>query len=1009
MNGTIAEFIEREEGQILLSSLKKAGVNIKKTSFIMSCPEIPYFIKKVERDAKEFVLEKHNKFQSVFKQFKPKCLIYVSKYASLQAFGTVLKAGEHEGILRKLAMYEAPIIGVGSLYNAVTFRDSIQLVKAQIEMIKKLVDNNYEFNERLTDYKGDYIWSIDISDVIEKKPKFIAFDTETTGLDWTKNHAFMYQLTYKQDSSIMSPVTSDYYPEYFIDAIDKIFKFIDSMCGITQEYEIDYESILSKIRDQWKVLIEDPKVKIIGHNIKFDMHMAMNHGHETKGLCCDTLQLLWSINENLPSKSLDNATKIYVKELAGYADSFNRETDKSNMIEKHPAEMIDYAGGDTDATFRLAKVLLKEAKKDYKNFNVFRKVKMRAIQTFFKMERNGICVDTEYFDKISKQYITELEEKTDTLLSLMTEKVLRKYMFGKKGMKEDPLRLGNQDMLRDYLFTEDGLNLPPFKYEKSSMNKEVKIPSLSVNDHIKFFKNNGYEFVDLYCEFSKLEKLSTTYTGSREDNTGFWKHIRQVKKKNEYRIHPNYNIHTKTGRCLIAGTQVKIKRSTKAIEDIKIGDEVLTHTGKFKKVIGVFDNGKKHVVGVTTVDNKTVVGTPKHRLMIHDGTWKQIKQLRLGDRLKVLEKGKFVERKITSIIERYRKEPVQTYDLEVEEDHSYVANGIVSHNSNCKNPNMQNPPSQGKLATLFKRSIVAPEGCALLGLDYSQMELRAIAWAARDRAMIEIYNSGGDIHSTTAAEVVLRITLEEFRKIDKAERKGYRKKAKAIIFGFMYGLLPKGFVTYAKLLYDLDFTEEEAEIIREVLLNETYSGIGTWQEEKKKEAHAFGKVRSLHGSIRHLDGIKSHDKWVRLAAERYAINSGIQEFGSDMGLLALYYIQRDFPDEVQIFNFIHDALYMYVPIEKAVQYACYIKYYMENVPLKELFGIESPVPFSAEADLGQNWADVYLLSELSKDKSGELALEYDIDNIGDYFNYDNDKEEYSLKAIKPEFCNLCQV
>ncbi len=996
---TIKQYVVSEQGKILIEALRATGVSMSNVSLIIPSKEIPRSLRKDERGAQQLVLSERPQFLKQFNRFNPKALLYVGKYAALQIFGRILKATEFEGIIRKVPDLRCPIVGCTSLVNAATYKDSIPLVNAQIAMLKRLVDNNYSYDDSLLSFETNYEWRVDISDIIKNKPKVIAFDTETTGLDWKIHKPIIYQMTFKDGHSILSPVSEDYFPDYFKE------KFGDFSYSV--------------LRDQWKQILEDPNIKKVGHNIKFDMHMAMNLGHRLRGLHVDTLQLLFSVDENLPSKSLDNATKMFVPELAGYADKFNRETDKGQMLSVPPQEMLNYAGGDTDATFRLCRVLIKKAKEDESNLKVFTKVKMRAIETFFDMERTGIRVDVNYFDSISKEYLKFLEEEQREIIKLISAKVRRKYMFGKKGQAKNPLRLGNKEMLRDAIFSEDGLGIIPIPdkgYEESSKNKEVKIPSISVNSHLKFFRDQGYELIDRYCEYAKVSKMSDTYTGDREQGTGLWQHIRFNEETDEHRIHPTYEIHTNTGRCLTGDTLVTVRNGRRSIQkrldSIVVGDSVLTHKGRYMPVIKIFKNGKKEVYGVGLENGFKVVGTLKHKLMLESGEFKQIQYLDYSDRLMCSVDGEFKAFKITQFFYN-RKNVVETYDIEVQDDHSYIANGIVSHNSNCKNPNMQNPPSKGELAVQFKKSIIASDGYVLLAADYSQMELRCIAIAAGEKVMQQIYKEGLDIHSKTAAEVLLQITLEEFRNIDSKLRKELRSKAKAIIFGFMYGLLPKGFVVYAKLLYDVDFTLEEAEVIRETLLTQTYPGLQQWHINTKDFVRKNGYVKALHGSTRHLPAIHSHDKWVKLEAERYSINSPVQEFGSDMGLMAFEYIMRDMSrDNIRPINFIHDALYFEVRKELAVEYASYVKWYMENVPIARDFGIVSPIPFVADPDLGVNWADVFTLAELeleTKNKSKDFKLfckEFSVtkEQAAKYFCYNGN--DVKMIATRPDFCSI---
>ena len=130
--------------------------------------------------------------------------------------------------------------------------------------------------------------------------------------------------------------------------------------------------------------------------------------------------------------------------------------------------------------------------------------------------------------------------------------------------------------------------------------------------------------------------------------------------------------------------------------------------------------------------------------------------------------------------------------------------------------------------------------------------------------------------------------------------------------------------------------------------------------------------------------------------------------------MALHYIRRDFDKkDIRPINFIHDALYFEVRESLALEYATYVKYYMENVPIEKEFGIESPVPFIAEPDIGRNWADVYALAELIdtteniKDKNtwGNFSKEFNLSDADKRYFTEKDGI-LTMRAVKPEWCKL---
>ena len=307
----------------------------------------------------------------------------------------------------------------------------------------------------------------------------------------------------------------------------------------------------------------------------------------------------------------------------------------------------------------------------------------------------------------------------------------------------------------------------------------------------------------------------------------------------------------------------------------------------------------------------------------------------------------------------------RVYDFQVEEDHSYLACGVFNHNS--ENPNGQNFPKRGKNAKAYRRIFVPPPGYYVLEADLSQAELRIAADMANDKEMLRIYQTGGDIHTETAC-IALGLTMAQFKQLSKAEQKDWRTKAKAINFGFLYGMGWRKFIGYAKTQYGVVFTEEEAQQIREAFF-ERYYALPDWHKAMRQFAHQHGYVRSYSGRIRHLPMIDSDDQGVQSEAERQAINSPVQEFASSLGVMAMGRLSEEIdPQYLKPIAFVHDAIYCYVPYEYIGWAAHTLKYYMQSNPIEEWFNIRLKCPIVADVSIGLNLGDTYELEDFSLDE-----------------------------------------
>lgn len=258
----------------------------------------------------------------------------------------------------------------------------------------------------------------------------------------------------------------------------------------------------------------------------------------------------------------------------------------------------------------------------------------------------------------------------------------------------------------------------------------------------------------------------------------------------------------------------------------------------------------------------------------------------------------------------------------------------------------------------------------LVSLDYSQAELRIAAWESNDTNMIEAYRNGHDLHAVTASGLS-NMSLDEFFKLDDDDIEKGRFKAKATNFGLIYTMKLKTFGEYCFTMYGLELSEYEYEQLYNTWFN-LYPRIQPWQEERIALAYEQGYVRSLHGRKRNLPNLYSSDNGIRKMAERQAVNATVQNFASDLGLIASNRLYRDLYmsdnlDKVKQIMFIHDANVFEIE-EKNMEIIANIKWYMENPPLKEWFNLESPVPFVADVEVGTNLAETKKRKDIVAEK-----------------------------------------
>jgi DNA polymerase-1 len=187
--------------------------------------------------------------------------------------------------------------------------------------------------------------------------------------------------------------------------------------------------------------------------------------------------------------------------------------------------------------------------------------------------------------------------------------------------------------------------------------------------------------------------------------------------------------------------------------------------------------------------------------------------------------------------------------------------------------------------------------------------------------------------------------------IDKRWKEG-RKKAKAINFGFLFGMYEKKFIETCKLKYGFEPTFEEAKRFRAAYFA-LYRGLTPWHRNQKNLVHLNGYARNLAGRMRRLPGIHSSDKMLRMECERQAINSPVQGFIGDYKAMCLVEIHETLPrDRLRIVGEHHDAILMIVRNDSIDEMCPKIERIMKHPRLLDTFKIELTVPMEAELELG---------------------------------------------------------
>lgn len=263
----------------------------------------------------------------------------------------------------------------------------------------------------------------------------------------------------------------------------------------------------------------------------------------------------------------------------------------------------------------------------------------------------------------------------------------------------------------------------------------------------------------------------------------------------------------------------------------------------------------------------------------------------------------------------------------------------------CNSPNLQQCPQDSYVRNLIE----ARPGWKLAEIDYSQLELRVASWLSGDLNMQHAYQSGSDLHSKTT-ELLFGDTSE----LSHDEQKRRRTQSKSANFGFLYGMVAKTFITYAKG-YGLDLTQEDSEKIRADFFN-AYPRLLVWHEECKEFARQHGYIESPIGRKRWFDNINGYDFKKRSADERQAINSPVQGFGSDLctsALAEIVFSKKLDHTRFNVLGSVHDAILFEIKDDYVEELIPKLQSIMENPPIVE--GLDVPIPLVADVEVSSCW------------------------------------------------------
>jgi DNA polymerase-1 len=271
------------------------------------------------------------------------------------------------------------------------------------------------------------------------------------------------------------------------------------------------------------------------------------------------------------------------------------------------------------------------------------------------------------------------------------------------------------------------------------------------------------------------------------------------------------------------------------------------------------------------------------------------------------------------------------FDGKIHPSHNTL--GAKTGRFTCKDPNTQQIPSKrDEIRKLFE----ADNGRILIGADLSQIELRVVSVMASEQTMIDAFNAGRDLHSTTAsaASGIPYERIEQFKDTAGTPEWKWRKIAKTLNFGVLYGIGAKG------LAEMLECTSAEAQVYIDNFF-QGYPAIAQFMEDNKELIARNGYTTDMFGRKRRFhEQLKKANEYERYGIYRQGNNFPVQSSAGIVLKKAIVELQKVLPSiDAHILLQIHDELIFDVPETITKEQVLLIKSTIENcirlsVPLK---------------------------------------------------------------------------
>ena len=835
----------------------------------------------------------------------------------------------------------------------------------------------------------------------DKKDYYMAFDTETTGLDFEEIDLVGYSFCLDGKTAYYVPV---YHFQYEGNLGEESVKFIyERMCEAKKVfmYNMRYDARIMEYYGYKENKADLDRRRWM--YAKFDMSKVDYYDVSVPVWLADTNQkypsLKWS------SLHFLGIEQLHFDEVIENAGSFFYLNPSENQ------DTVFYAAADALCTFLLATATVKyftEAKHSAKFDNL-----MLYPLLHYENERiwldgdvlkNLYIIATDRVDKMERDVYAMIGGQINLNSPVQVAQAFERLGIDtgertSKGTMSVGIKI-LADLPKEYV--------EKFPALKSYINykKTAKLISSYIKPLLKEYERRGY------CRFAyKTTEVPTGRLACGKDG------------KNSFFSPIN-------AQCVVGSSELFTDRGVKTIKDISVGDNVWDGES-FREVLNTYNNGIQDVYKVTLCDGKTLICTDKHQLYssVVFSAFRELKDLNVGDSVAIninsvdigfssnslntrnsLDFDNVVGWVKIKSIEYVGKEEV--YDIHVDVTHRYCVNGFITHNSLPKpHVKMEDVFDLGDRNLFSKKDNIImgykfvyssydeegkhiiPDDPTYIGwvegmdddlnirmaispkmledsgddeflytsFDYAAEELRIAANLSREPNWVKAFTSGDDIHKSTACA----IWGEEHYNRD------YRKMAKYANFSILYGASSHSL--YADSRYGFKSLQEAEDFYNKY--KKALPTLFQWQDRLIYSARRKGMLQTFFGRPRRL---RSYYENKQIGfANRSAGNTSVQGVAGDILKMVMIKLWRalfnneEFKNDVAWRVAIHDEIGYTIRATKLMRILKIIKE-TQSVKLPEW-----PVEIITDPSVGWSMGRVYDFHMVEDDS--ELGYHFEPD------------------------------